>query len=150
MKLFKLGTTVTDSASNVKGTLTHCQVFPGGFDWYNFQPKALDPKSGLPVKKCWITADRVRGEETIEVDLPLAIIDTKVTDKVTGFSGKATSFILHMNGCLHVEVQPEGTRETGEVKEPVDFDIKQLEGKAITKKLKKVAKPSPMSFDKIR
>jgi hypothetical protein len=48
------------------------------------------------------------GENDFEmVEVPFEVFGTQVTDKASGFTGMATLFIRHINGCFHVEIQPE-------------------------------------------
>lgn len=151
MKIFKLGVKVKDSATNLEGALMHYQLMDGA-NWYNFQPSALNPETGEPAHCNWISEGRVQGGEEVEFDLPVALLGTKAKDKITGFKGIVTSIILHINGCLHVEIQPEGKNaKTGAANKPHDFDIRTLEGpgfKVLSQKeidASRKEKPSPVS-----
>lgn len=150
--MIKLGTPVKDSATALKGMLVNMQVHPNGQRFYNFQARGLNPKTNQPRKRFWITADRiVGGVEIPDPDLPLKVLGTIVEDIASGFKGTATAMTLHINGCVHFCVQPEGTQsDSGEVIEEADFDIRQLKGKAIkplddaSMEQSKKSKPSPI------
>lgn len=130
MKIFKLGTIVQDSITGNKGMLTHLQRETGGELFYLFQPRGLSPKTGEPVDNYFITSARILGGEVIEAPyLGEDIIGTSVEDDATGFKGIASASILHINGCLHIEIQPTGTvKETGARIKPHEFDIRRLKG----------------------
>lgn len=124
---------ITDSATGLSGMLTHFQAELGGNRYYNFQPSGLNPEDGQPVKRLWLTEDRMTNAPTAKmVDLPLEVLGTEVADAASGFRGKATSVTLHSSGCVHVHVQPEGRlAKTGAAIESCDFDIRRLSGPAI-------------------
>lgn len=155
--MLKLGVKVKDKASGMNGSLLSMLIQDGGNRWYNFQPAALDKETGKPVERTWITATRVDGEEIPDPDLPLDALGTEAEDTITGFRGQVISLILHVNGCVHVELQPKGTDgKTGGLREAAEFDIRLLKGKKIPKfteselvKSKKDA-PSPAPSARMR
>lgn len=131
--MIKLGTPIKDKATGLDGMLIHMIVQTDGSRFYNFQPRGLNPENGQPVKRKWITADRVIGGiEIPEVDLPLNVLGTQVEDMASGFNGTAIAITLHINGCVHIDVQPKGIqKKTGDAMESHNFDIRLLKGKAI-------------------
>jgi hypothetical protein len=71
-----------------------------------------------------------------------------VTDRASGFKGKAVHLTLHINGCIHALVQPKGPiPKTGDMIEAADFDIRRLSGKNVPKltepEMKKSVKKHP-------
>jgi hypothetical protein len=135
--MFKLGKMVTDKASGTKGCLTHMQIEGGQSNqvrWYMFQPAKLHTEDGTPADKCWITEDRVQGETCADEDYPIAALGTEAHDEITGFKGVVTSIVVHMNGCIHLSLQPKGTHpKTGKVLAAHEFDMRVLRGPAIPK-----------------
>lgn len=134
--MIKLGSEVIDAATGLTGTLTHLQIEMNGNRWYHFQPRGLNPENGQPVTGQWIVPNRINrpGPEKAEdsVDLPLAVLGTHVEDAASGFNGMAVALTLHINGCVHFDVQPKGVQEkSGAVIKPCNFDLRRLRGAAI-------------------
>lgn len=150
MKALKLGTIVTDTISNVPGMLTHLMINMTGNREYLFQPKSINPKTMKPASVIFVDEGRISGGEFIDIQPPVDILGTKAEDVATGFKGKITGLTYHINGCLHVDVKPEGiSEETGSTIEACDFDIRRLKGPALKKlteedlQLSRVQTPSP-------
>lgn len=150
MKIIELGTIVTDTASGLKGMLTHLQIAQDRHQFYSFQPRGLHSETGDPVTGQWITEPRVkRPYSTVEVDIPLSVLGTECTDEASGFTGVITEITLHISGCIHVWIQPEGKNKKGEMAKGYDFDIRRCKGKAITalskteRKAQEKSRPSP-------
>lgn len=132
MKVFKLGMMVEDSITKVKGMLTHLSVDMDKGLKYIFQPRGLNPKTGKPVDIMFLDTARVKGGTEIELELPMSILGTKAEDMATGFKGKVVTIWYHINGCLHVELKPEGTNEdTGATFDAHEFDIRRVKGEKI-------------------
>lgn len=130
--MLKLGTFITDNATEIKGMLTMYSIDESGNQHYLFQPKGLNPETHHPVDTYWIGEKRVDGAVIISIELPLYILGTHVEDKATGFNGKAICINYHLNGCIHIEVKPKGIIEkNGEVVKAAQFDIRRLKGDAI-------------------
>jgi len=159
IKVIKLGTRCKDKATELMGTLTHWMYNMDGHVDYLFQPKGLDTE-GQPVDKLFLEADRLRVTEKDfeEIEVPVEILGTQVTDKASGFTGMAVAFIRHINGCFHVFIQPKGllSKNNSPVKR-CEFDLRGCEGKKI-KELSEAAKkksqeknPSPArgNFNKV-
>lgn len=154
--IFKLGPPVTDTATGLKGMLTVMHVDMDHSRTYNFQPKGLNPESGEPIDSIWLVGTRVKGGETVteeELNLPYSILGTEVTDKASGFTGTAVSLVLHISGCVHVNVQPDTKlKASGSLPKACNFDIRRLEGPALRKlteqqiKKDREARPSPISY----
>lgn len=132
--VLKLGTAVTDLATKTKGMLLHMQVEWGGSIFYNFQPRSLRKDDGMPVECHWIVNARISdGVHVPTPDIPVAVLGTEVVDIATGFKGIAIAFTLHLNGCLHVSVQPQRKGENGERVKSADFDLRRMTGKYLPK-----------------
>lgn len=128
----KLGTTIKDRATGLEGQLIHLFIREDHSQLYSFQPRGLNKEDGQPVKRCWLTRNRIVSFTTQETDLPLEVLGTKVEDTASGFAGTAVGLTLHISGCCHVEVQPAGVLpKTGGPIETGDFDIRRLKGPAI-------------------
>jgi len=129
----KLGTIVTESSTKLEGMLLNTVIDMDRQIQYLFQPKSLNPKTGLPVDKFWISDSRVLNGIDIEMtELPYNILGTLVEDIATGYKGMVTSLILHINGCVHVEVRSDKILdETGTVGKPIDVDIRRIKGEAV-------------------
>jgi len=156
--ILRLGTTVTDIATGLKGMLVIMHVDMDHSCTYNFQPKGINPETGEPVESIWMVATRIKGGEIVtdeELNLPYSVLGTEVTDKGSGFTGMAISLVLHISGCVHVNVQPDTKlKATGSPPKVVNFDIRRLEGPALRKltqaQLKKdqEERPSPASYSR--
>jgi hypothetical protein len=132
MKMFKLGTIVTDSVSGTRGMLTHVMCAMNASLQYVYQPSALHPKTLQPVSRVLLNPARVEGGEEIEVEIPLHLLGTQAEDLATGFQGTIVELVMHINGCIHVEIKPSGTNpETGSTIEAHEFDLRRLKGDAI-------------------
>ena len=150
--MIKLGTIVTDKVTGLEGMLTHLQTEMNGDRFYSFQPKGLDKKTLLPLDPIWVVEDRIEGG--IEMNMPIEIeekiddiLGTEVEDKASGFKGTAICAVYHINGCLHVDIQPKGTNpETGKIIDRHNFDIRRLKGDAIEEKDEKEVEYSKVRF----
>lgn len=154
IKVIKLGTFCKDKATELSGMLTHWVYNMGGHVSYIFQPRGLD-EEGQPVNRLYLEADRLEVSEKCfeEVQVPVEILGSKVSDKASGFTGMAISFVRHINGCFHVVIQPKGmNKRNNSPIEKNDFDLRSCEGKMITKMSEeelvksKIETPSPEGF----
>jgi len=50
----------------------------------------------------------------------------RVTDRVTGFIGTATTMIEHLNGCKQIEITPKVDKE-GKIQKAIWVDLQQVE-----------------------
>ena len=135
LRVLILGTLATDKATGLEGTLTHWIVNMGQHVDYLLQPKGLDDM-GRPMHKIRLEAERlmVTKEQFTEVEIPFEILGTIVTNKASGFTGMATAFIRHINGCFHITVQPAGLLEkTRSPFTQAEFDLRECEGEMIPK-----------------
>ncbi len=130
--ILKLGSLTTDTVSGAKGMLTHLQISLDSSRLYHFQPRGLNPEDHQPVEGVWLVENRLSGAAEDEVDLPLDVLGTQVTDRASGFKGTAITLVLHINGCVHLDVKPKGTlKRTGATIAAANFDIRRLEGPAL-------------------
>ncbi len=130
--MFKLGTDVKDSVTGLKGMLTHARL-EGDTLLYIFQPRALNPKTREPVEGFYIDKNRVvNGIDAPEPYLAREVLGSQVEDRASGYNGIAIASVLHINGCVHLEIQAQGVApETFEKIKRQNIDIRQLKGKAI-------------------
>jgi hypothetical protein len=139
IKVLKLSTVCRDKATELTGTLTHWSCDLSRSIHYLFQPKGLDD-FGRPVKKICLEAQRleVKASDYEEVEVPFEILETRVTNNASGFTGMAVRFVYHINGCFHVCIQPKGICQKTKVPfEPDEFDLRECTGEMITKLSKK-------------
>jgi len=155
IKVIKLGTYCQDKATELNGTLTHWAYNMAGNIIYIFQPKALGD-DGQPVSSLMFEKERliVKKEDFETVEVPDEILGSIVTHSASGFTGMATAFMRHINGCFHVYIQPKGLNE--KTNQPIlrnDFDLRSCEGgkikKLSEKKLKKSKEDTPSPSGKI-
>ena len=150
--MIKLGTIVTDTVTGLEGMLTHLQTEMNGDKFYSFQPKGLDKKTLMPLDPIWVVEDRIEGG--IEMNMPIEIEDkiddilgTEVEDMASGFKGTAICAVYHINGCLHVDIQPKGTNpETGKIIDRSNFDIRRLKGDALEEVTEQVEEDNKARF----
>lgn len=132
-ELLKLRTRCREKATGLMGMVTHWIMDTSGVVRYFFQPEGLD-EHGQPVPKlCVCIAQlQVRKAHFEKVKVPFQILGSQVTDTASKFSGMATFFIRHPNGCFHVEIQPKGKlAKKGTPIYPCDFDLRQCKGRMI-------------------
>ena len=156
IRVLKLGTVCKDTATGLTGTLTHWYINMAKHIEYLLQPKALNPDDGHPVKKLLVEVERLQVTEKDfeEVEVPFEILGSIVTNKSSGFTGTATCFVRHINGCFHVNIQPKGLLpKTRNPIKPGEFDLRDCEGKMIPvltpeeQKKSKKDHPSPADTD---
>lgn len=151
VRVLRLGTVCTDKATELEGTLTHWMMDMAAEIDYFFQPRGLD-ENGQPVNKLFLEEARLdaKASDFETVDVPFEIIGSVVTDKASGFTGMATGFIRHINGCFHVVIQPRGL--SPKTKMPIqkrDFDLRGCTGEKIVEltptalEKSKAERPSP-------
>lgn len=154
--MIKLGSQVTEIATGLPGMVTHLQIEMDGQNYVFFQPRGLSPGDGKPIKGMWVVQSRLTGGEIIkEPNIPIEVLGTQVEDTATGFTGIATAICLHISGCVHVDVQPNGRLEkTGAPIEVCNFDIRRLKGDAIKpmteseRTADQTEKPSPAEVER--
>lgn len=152
MKIFTLGDMVKDTVSATEGMLTHLIIDMDKSERYIFQPKGLNPKTMQPVERISIDKARVFGGTESELEIPIHLLGTEAEDIATEFKGTIIGIIVHINGCIHVDIKPKGIlKETGDTIASHEFDIRRIKinGKPYMSKfeLKKSIKnnPSPES-----
>jgi hypothetical protein len=130
--VLRLGTVCLDRATELEGTVTHWIIGMGRSVKYLFQPKGLDG-DGQPCRKLILVVERLEVSEDDygEVDVPFEVLGTQVTSKSSGFTGMATEFIRHINGCFHVMIQPAGLSNAREAINELDIDMRDCMGEKI-------------------
>lgn len=154
MKIYKLGSIVKDLATKQSGMLTSLHIHTDQSLMYSLQPNEINPTDGLPVNSFWIAPNRIKTDQAqVEIDLPLEVLGTEVIDKATGLKGTAIVLIVHISGCVHVDVQPTGVLKTTKEKiATYNLDIRRLKGKAIKEltetqlEQSRKTNPSPTSY----
>jgi hypothetical protein len=152
LKIIKPGSFATYIPTGVYGMVTHSQILLGDVVMYIFQPNGLNAETGQPLKGLWAAKESFAGYE--EMDLPshvdLALLGSTAKDEASGFTGTIITLALHINGCVHAEVQPPGSNpKGGEKYDSCDFDLRRLSGekiKPMTPEAKAVSekdRPSP-------
>lgn len=131
-RVLKLGTECKDSATGLKGTLTHWIMDMGGVVSYLFQPRGLTDE-GQPVERLYLCRARLITKDADHemIEAPFEILGSKVTDKASGFTGTAITLIRHLNGCFHIEIQPAGVLPTKKPIQTRDFDVRACTGEKI-------------------
>ena len=132
--MLKLGTPVKDKSTGQFGMLTLMQIELDDTEIYYFQPKGLNPKTGEPLEGRWVVDAAI--EDGVELvgpeELPFEILGSVATDNASGYKGTITNMRVHINGCVHANVQSSQIlEETGSVPVSVDFDIRRLSGDKI-------------------
>jgi len=133
-RVIKMRTECVDSATGLTGTVTHWLINMEEKIDYLWRPKGLDGE-GQPLNAIAACAKRLKvaDNDFEEVDIPFEILGTEVTDTISEFTGIAIGFLRHVNGCLHVYIQPQG--ELPGKKGPIeraDFDLRGCTGPMIT------------------
>jgi hypothetical protein len=133
IRVLMLGTRCRDKASGLMGTLTHLVLNMGRQVAYVFQPRGLD-EDCQPMAHIALEEDRFEVVEDMfeRIDVPTEVLGTQVVDEASGFTGMATRFVRHLNGCFHVEIQPAGVvPKTGKPIRCRDFDLRGCTGEMI-------------------
>lgn len=128
----KIRTICKDNASGVKGMITHVVIGMDRSVKYIFSPEGLT-EAGEPLKPKYLEANRLDTKEFENLEVPLEILGSQVTDDASGFTGMATDLWMHPNGCFHIMIQPSGKAKDGELIKSHDFDIRQCSGVMIQK-----------------
>lgn len=131
--MLKLGTQVRNKLTRQEGTLTLLQIETNGNEYYAFQPKAINPKDGLPVAAKWyVESDFEGGVHVDGPNIPEGLLGSEATDSASGLKGKVSSVRLHINGCFHASIQSDRILpETGTVPDAYDVDIRRLVGSKV-------------------
>lgn len=151
----KLCVACRETATGIDGMITHWIMSGDKHIRYLFQPRGINPEDGQPVKRLVVNPERLAPIDssellTEEVDVPFEIIGSIITDDPSGFTGTATGFVRHTNGCFHVFIQPSGRLE--KTMTPIaeaEFDLRRCSGEMIPKlteverKKSEQDKPSP-------
>ncbi|MBU3668895.1 MAG: hypothetical protein FGM57_02925 [Candidatus Taylorbacteria bacterium] len=125
VRLIKLGTMCTESASKLSGAPTHFNINGSGHMNYLFQPKRLNPETHLPVNRIRLDESRLQGitkENYVEMELPTEMIGKEVEDRISGYKGTVVSLTVHLNGCVHYVVQSAGTTKDGSPIDSIEID----------------------------
>lgn len=133
VRVLILGTECRDKATGLDGTVTHWVMNMSTRVEYIFQPRGLDDE-GAPIKKLFLCVERleVKKNDYETVEVPFEILGSQVTDKASTFTGMATQFIRHINGCFHVEIQPQGMQSKKNTPfQSRDFDLRGCVGEKI-------------------
>lgn len=133
VSIIKPGTVTTDMATGLLGMVIIARFFGADNVLYIFQPQGINTKTGRPVMSYLIEKARLQDAPECEIDIPLDIIGTHVTDTGTGLEGIAIGFSVHQSGCVHVDIQPSGRLDSNEPKPVTNVDILRLEGENIPK-----------------
>lgn len=150
--MIRLGSFALDSATKLRGMVTHLIVNMDGTKEFVFQPEGLNPENGEPIKPLLLVPARLKPEEDYIADpvLPIEILGTEVKDTASGFTGIAINLVFYQNGCVHVTVQAAGLHgKTGATIRPLEFDIRRLSGERVPDmtpealERSRVEKPSP-------
>jgi len=133
IRIIRPGSFVKDRATNLSVMLTYAHIGPGGvIRNYGVQNKGINPDTQHPVPSRWINPAQLETDAKTaykDIDVPIEVLGTKVTDKASGFTGNAIAFVIHLNGCIHVEIQAEGiNKKTGGCIDVTDMDIRRLKG----------------------
>lgn len=132
--MVSVGSVAVEKATGLKGMVTHLRIESDGSQYLSFQPRGLNPETGQPVKAMWVVPARLEGGERLPTDsFPVNILGTEVEDDASGFKGTAVALIVHISGCVHIEIQPAGQlAKSGDRISTNDFDVRRLRGPAIT------------------
>jgi hypothetical protein len=151
IRVFELESIITEAETGLTGMLTHWIYNRDGSLRYIFQPHGLNPEDRQPVDRiCINPASIPASTPMIDFEVPDGILGSQVEDRASTFAGTAVSFVCHLDGCLHVRVQPKGVvQKTQAPIAATEFDLRRLKGDAIPVMTKAereqslVEKPSP-------
>ena len=129
IEIVKIGTRVTDRATELTGVITHVTIDMNRSPRYHIQPRVISKLTGHPVSGVWISEQRMTPgalpKETVE--LPLGLLGTFVADVVSGMRGYVVGIKLHPLGCVHVLIQPAGLTLDGQTVGVYECDHRDLE-----------------------
>lgn len=122
-----------DTVTGLSGAITHIQFDMDGHVKYMFQPRGLNMETGLPVESMFMDEARFEIQTgKVDIEIPDGVLGTDVTDIASGYSGVAVDFIMHPNGCFHVNVKSRGLLpKSGVTIKAQNFDIRMLRGDAL-------------------
>jgi hypothetical protein len=134
-EMFELCRPVKDVFTGLTGVLTHYVINSSGHADYVMQPVGINVKTGHPVDRIYITANRVEGG--IVVPEPKLVIrealGSVVRDTASGIEGHVESIIVHPGGCCHLRIIPRGSDQHGNQIASYEIDIHRAEGTHIPK-----------------
>lgn len=150
IRALKPGTRCRETATGLDGTVTHwiCKVSQT-ID-YVFQPKGLNPEDHTPINRYRLELeqlDSIPEDSYKDFEVPVKILGSQVTDCVSGYTGTAVGFVLHLHGCFHVIIQAKGTVKDGGPIQRIEADLRECEGEQITiwEEVQKKVGPPPVS-----
>lgn len=152
--VIKIRAICKDRATGAKGMVTHLVINMSKDVKYIFQPEGLN-EDGEPLEPKYVDLERLDSKEFENIEVPLEILGSQVTDDASGFTGTATDLWMHPNGCFHINIQPKGKRKDGNLIKSKDFDIRQCSGPKIPKQSSaqkdesRIARPSPARIVKL-
>lgn len=126
MQLLRLNTPVSEIVTDSKGVLTHAMINMDHNVEYVFQPAGIDIITRMPKERIFVESARIVEKETEEVDVPLHLLGTDLEEMHTGYKGICTKLIVHLGGCIHVDVTPKGRISAGQTRSSVEFDIRRI------------------------
>lgn len=134
MKLsaLKVRTLCKDTATGAKGMITHVVILLDHSIHYVFGPAGLN-EDGVPLDMKLLTAAQLSSKDYDDIEVPVEILGSTLTDDASGYTGTAIELWMHPNGCFHVMIQSKGRAKDGEMVKPKDFDIRQCSGAKLTK-----------------
>lgn len=151
IRVCKLESIITEQETGLTGMLTHWIYNRDNSIRYIFQPRGINPKDQQPVDRIVITPSTIPSDTPSEdFEVPDGLLGTVVTDRASTFTGIASAFVCHLDGCLHVKVQPSGI--VPGTNAPIganEFDLRRLDGPGIPERTaeeveeSKKTKPSP-------
>lgn len=132
--MIPLGTFATDTATGLRGMLVNAQIEMDLALSYLLQPTGLD-EDGQPFERIWLVRNRLAEcaaiDQPFPIDLPVEVLGTVVEDKATGYKGMAVAVIIHISGCVHVNIQAKGRRKNGQAIKLLNADFRRLVGPAV-------------------
>jgi hypothetical protein len=112
VEVIKLGTAVTDRASGISGVITLASVDLGCAVRYYLQPRKSSLATGHPAPGLWLSPQRLSSDgrvPTVHLELPLGVLGNFVEDTLSEMKGMVIAIHVHLQGCVHVIIQPAGT-----------------------------------------
>lgn len=126
MNVFKLGTVVTMGETGIEGKLTHLDIGSDGSFRYVFKPLRNSDNIGK-CKGIWIPYTQVTGGKLCVATAPTHVIGKPASIRHESVTGIIRAVTLHMNGCVHVDIQMQNIAPDNMVNACVDAALIEID-----------------------
>lgn len=122
--MIKLGTSVTDKITGVKGTAYCRTVYLYDCARVGVQPAAMDDTTKVP-DRVYVDELNLIEDDGTPPEKP-SILGQQVTDSISGYKGTAVCYTEYIHAVPRVGIQKKGLTKEGKPFDALDVDFPQL------------------------